>query len=1196
MADYGYSPAGFTLQNALAAGNISFNSTNYADKITLFSFTDITRGWAWMQQLVDLQAAVKADSEIPDTDFRILTVVFNYYHDKPSVSENIAGTVYSGMISRAWVSDKIDNMGPSGIDSAMFNVLVDSAWTNPSPAAADLSDAACAYKGDTAAPGVGTFWWGCLIGKDVRVSDKIVHAAPEANAFKHLDLSAGGYPVFDSTDSGNLKAHLLARIKNLIKAPRILKSIPPNHSTVASLSSASVWFSKPVNHDDASAAANYRLNGAGQVNLAPDSAGYPRYGNAENSVTLNFSAPLDDADPAFTISLTGIRDTVPASADPSGPYDLVTDAGANILHFTADTTGPVPVITFDVPDPTNADPIPVKIEFSEPVDPASFTGDSIGIDNCSVTAGSLSPDPDNREWAFTVAPAGDGTVTVSLAAGAAQDALGNPCTSAEASVEYDGTAPIPEIDPPVNTTIEAGPVTMTIRFSEAVSGLQSSGLILTNCTASEAETEDNEVFTVALNPVSPGDMEAEVPADICTDAAGNPNTAAAASFSVTYAPPASSGRDLVLCMDFSGSMGTSVSVGTNPPAPKISYAKEAVDQFIHKWSEFFKDGDRYGLVRFESTASDVTPGGGLKPFNAAEAAAAASALVVGNLTALGAGLGISLNMLDLKNPGNARRRGIILFADGQCNVNPLVSTASSGTETEYSIKEENPASGFPAGFGDIRVASSDPPAVPVHTIGIGYNTGWLTTLANISRASGGTDHASEPSQIWPSLENDLEDLLTEIYDDTSPKSVYRSNASFPAGEIERTETFVLEKGTSKALFCLSWPGAGRAQLTLKKDGLSLNKFTRVFHGNRYSLYVVDFPHFEARPAPVIGFAGFEKIPVLGAGTGKTPPYPSITAPRGLQIPSGGFSKFLNTRFDPEGEWTVRISRGQDSAGTAASYNFSVLADDKGIKIPVSLPRRGVFTGEPFSVDLKVLDRGIPLASVTEASVKITAPYRAYGNIIAAYAPQLGLSAPAQGETGPLLRLEDKILGIPEAKALIERKTITTLAFKPVFKLLKGKPVMAPGRFTLTLPDPRVPGVYSLDISVKGLSPVSGPFQRRISRQVLVLPKISPSASLVKVSRDSRTGDILLSATPKDIYGNLAGPGLSGLILADFSGRDIISVQDRLNGSYDIRVSAERTPAKQEKGPARKNPLRLTLFGKVLYKETLNPGPGTDKAL
>lgn len=69
------------------------------------------------------------------------------------------------------------------------------------------------------------------------------------------------------------------------------------------------------------------------------------------------------------------------------------------------------------------------------------------------------------------------------------------------------------------------PFSITITFSEAVTGFTSGDFVLTNATISNLQTTDNKVYTALVIPGAAGVLNVGIPADVAMNAANNGNTA-----------------------------------------------------------------------------------------------------------------------------------------------------------------------------------------------------------------------------------------------------------------------------------------------------------------------------------------------------------------------------------------------------------------------------------------------------------------------------------------------------------------------------------------------------------------------------------------------------------------------------------------------------------------------------------------------
>ena len=129
-----------------------------------------------------------------------------------------------------------------------------------------------------------------------------------------------------------------------------------------------------------------------------------------------------------------------------------------------------------------------------------------------------------------------GNLTVDVAAGVATDVAGNPNTAAVQSVQaVDTLAPTVVItdDEPGTANIAGGRILYTFTFSEPVTGFDAADLVVAGGT--KAARSPPGWMAPPLHPgVTPtagfqGNLTVDVAAGVATDAAGNPNTAAAQS-------------------------------------------------------------------------------------------------------------------------------------------------------------------------------------------------------------------------------------------------------------------------------------------------------------------------------------------------------------------------------------------------------------------------------------------------------------------------------------------------------------------------------------------------------------------------------------------------------------------------------------------------------------------------------------------
>ena len=247
-----------------------------------------------------------------------------------------------------------------------------------------------------------------------------------------------------------------------------------------------------------------------------------------------------------TVSSTGTWSIeVTLSADNNGSNDFTAKAAnqagnasdaSNAVTVTLDQTKPTIQIT-SVTSPTNTNPIPINLQFSEP--PTGFEESDISVSGGVIKAGSYEIidaffDGGVNPVRFTITPSGDGTITVSIAADAAQDPATNGNSAASFDIIYDGTAPSVSIRSGARnsgSTVGASTLSYTATFDEVVTDFELSDITVTGSANGDSPVASNlqgtgtsYTFDVVKGS-SDGSVIVSIAAGVAMDAAGNPNTA-----------------------------------------------------------------------------------------------------------------------------------------------------------------------------------------------------------------------------------------------------------------------------------------------------------------------------------------------------------------------------------------------------------------------------------------------------------------------------------------------------------------------------------------------------------------------------------------------------------------------------------------------------------------------------------------------
>ena len=239
-----------------------------------------------------------------------------------------------------------------------------------------------------------------------------------------------------------------------------------------------------------------------------------------------------------------ITPTASGTVTVSVAANVATDAANNPNTAATSQTVTVdvdkPSVTINVPSGVQTGAFNVTITFTETV--SGFTQSDVSLSGSTASITSWSANSNNTVYTATITPTASGTVTVSVAANVATDAAGNPNTAATSkTVTIDVDRPTVSIGVP--SGVQTGAFNTTITFSEPVSGFVGSDISLSGSAASITDwsaNSDNTVYTATITPTASGTVMVSVAANVTTDTAGNPNTAATSktvTVSVDTDPP-----------------------------------------------------------------------------------------------------------------------------------------------------------------------------------------------------------------------------------------------------------------------------------------------------------------------------------------------------------------------------------------------------------------------------------------------------------------------------------------------------------------------------------------------------------------------------------------------------------------------------------------------------------------------------------
>jgi Ca2+-binding RTX toxin-like protein/RNA 3'-terminal phosphate cyclase len=242
--------------------------------------------------------------------------------------------------------------------------------------------------------------------------------------------------------------------------------------------------------------------GVGDVNVSN--------GTVSNFVAVSGSMYTFDVTP----SSSGVVDV---NVGTGAAQDLANNSStaATVLTRNADSAAPTLVLSTLEPINVNGAFLVTAI-FNESV--IDFDINDVQVTNGNVSGFSGSGDT----YSFTITPAGNGAVDVSVLAGAARDAANNNSIAATLPTR------IADLTPPGVTFTSAAPpdvngaFVVTATFTEPVTGFIAGDLSVSNGTVS-AFSGSGDVYTFTVTPTTSGLVTVEIPADAAQDIATNGN-------------------------------------------------------------------------------------------------------------------------------------------------------------------------------------------------------------------------------------------------------------------------------------------------------------------------------------------------------------------------------------------------------------------------------------------------------------------------------------------------------------------------------------------------------------------------------------------------------------------------------------------------------------------------------------------------
>ncbi|MDC7222950.1 MAG: Ig-like domain-containing protein, partial [Spirochaetales bacterium] len=240
---------------------------------------------------------------------------------------------------------------------------------------------------------------------------------------------------------------------------------------------------------------------------------------------------FDGSEADYTVDLILAEDgdylvTVAAGTISSAVYADVTNESAS-LEIEYDGTSPTAELNSSVEEEetSGADSLTFTIEFSEDV--TGFELDDLSCDKGSLD--SFSGSGDSYEVVLT--PTEDGEVTLTLPAAVCEDSFGNLNEEAAFSYTYDSSKVSLLITSESGEVTSDSTISLTVEFSESVSGLELDDFTVTSGTVQNLDGSEAD-YTLELIPSEEGDVVVTLPEDSVANSSDGGNSSS--TLTVTY--------------------------------------------------------------------------------------------------------------------------------------------------------------------------------------------------------------------------------------------------------------------------------------------------------------------------------------------------------------------------------------------------------------------------------------------------------------------------------------------------------------------------------------------------------------------------------------------------------------------------------------------------------------------------------------
>ena len=421
--------------------------------------------------------------------------------------------------------------------------------------------------------------------------------------------------------------------------------------------------------------------------------------------------------------------------------------------------------------------------------------------------------------------------------------------------------------------------------------------------------------------------------------------------------------------------------------------------------------------------------------------------------------------------------------------------------------------------------------ISVNTIGVGVTDSVNQTLSEISGGAGGLHKRTNNADA--DLRRFYIEQLVDTLRDASPQLIdYRYPRTNGSGR--DTEDFRINVGAKKVVFAVSWDrrDASSGVIRILQDGVDVTSAAEEVRSDSFYRILA-------------------------------------------------FDTSARSSLSSDGTWRVDFQSGGN-----LDYEVAALADDGSLNYQFAALPALLKPTEATTLAAQVAFNGLPHGDDVSVRATIDSPTESLSTVLATTPtpPELETLPRHPGETFDEAKYRYLWLNDADFRSRLEPQSdVVTLSRS------------AEGRFTTAFSDTRVAGAYKLSFLLEGDGPVTGAFERREQRFLIVVPgPFDEGGSTIETGRTPGGSGTVTTVRirPVDIYGNFLGSGgedeVSGVVVG--SGETGV-VTDAGDGWYVIEFDTINPDPT----------LEITLGGDVVATgaaddiEVVGPGGGTGVA-